>query len=383
MTFAVLDYAKEKMLQGDFGMATSYYNRAKNEGIAGCVVDLRYLTKEYLVYPLEYENSSNYFELLKQLHNIAEKNVEYKDEYKKALTSLLDIRRLFLRALALFYFSDILVSSSDSVVLHQIAEIQRYIKMNKDEILLNDIYEMQKYLPKYNKNKFARDLNVIEAYCMNILLSYTAEQHSVYLGKKYSALTLDYGYFYSTTITESDQYYNYANIKPRMFLLGLNAYYFDLLNIYNNKVKEWGRFDCPNELRRELKFYINHKDKKDISAKEFLRYSKWFEKGDDSRDSYYSSLSSLAKKLNPLLILNPMDKLIENNVGSFELNEYFPQKRFLGVCSMLAAGKGWQVDSVRYVMAISCCFIIGGFVYFGLAVAKKLGYYFGVNVEKP
>ena len=86
---------------------------------------------------------------------------------------------------------------------------------------------------------------------------------------------------------------------------------------------------------------------------------------------------------NPLLKFDPTYKLAENNVGSFELNEYFPQKKFLGVCSMLSAGQGWQVDTVRYFMLLLCCFGIGIFAYFGLAIAKKLGFYFGVNVEKP
>lgn len=319
----------------------------------------------------------------KQLNKIAANNAEYQEEYQLALNSLLDIRRLFLRALSLFYFSDILVSSSDSVVLHQIAEIQRYIKVNKKEILDDDIYGFEKLVPKYNKNKFANDLNVIEAYCMNILLSYTAEQHSVYQGKRYNALTVDYGYFYSTTITQSDRYYNYANIKPRMFLLGYNVYYFELLNVYKEKLNELRGFDCPKELRKELKYYVNHKDKRGVSAKEFLRYAKWFEKQDDSRNSSYISINKFAKTVNPLLRLNPTDKILENNVGSFELDEIFPQKKFLGVCSMLAAGKGWKVDTVRYVMAIACCFVMGAFVYFGLALAKKMGYYFGVNVERP
>ncbi len=384
MSFPVLSYAKSKILEGDFNLASSYYNRARSEGIANCVVDLRYLTKEYLVYPLEYEGASNYFELLKKLQSLAEVNDIYKDEYQVAVNSLYDIRRLFLRALALFYFSDILVSASDSVVLREIAEIQRYIKVNKSDILEKDIYELNKFIPKYNKRKFARDLNIIEAYCMNILLSYTAEQHSVYQGKRYSALTVDYGYFYSTTIRESNRYYNYANVKPRMFLLGYEAYYHELRNVYENKVKEIGNFDCPKKLKKELTYYVQHKDKKDASAKDFIKYAKHFEKQDFSRQSLFGSLSKFAKAVNPMLRLNPTDKLTENNVGSFELGEYFPQKKFLGVCSMLSAGQGWKVDTVRYIMLIFCCFAgIGVLAYFALAIAKKLGFYFGVNIKKP
>ena len=384
MSFPILNYAKSKLLSGDYNMATSYYNRAKSEGVASCVVDLRYLTKEYLVYPLEYQKSTNYFELIKQLHKISSVNPEYAEEYVLALKSLIDIKRLFLRSLSLFYFSDILVSSYDSVILREIYEIHRYISGNKSKMLEDDIYELGKYIKKYNKKKFSRDLNIVDAYCLNILLSYTAEQHSVYQGKRYSALTVDYGYFYSTTISESDRYYNYANVKPRIFLVGLEAYYFDLHNIYTTKLNEIGNFNCPKELRKELTMYVKHKYRKDASSKEFRQYAKHFEKLDNSRDSLYSSWSKFAKIVNLFLRLNPLDKVIENNVGSFELNEYFPQKKFLGVCSMLSAGKGWKVDTVRYVIALSSCFAgLGVVAYFSLAIAKKLGVYFGVNVEKP
>lgn len=384
MSFSVLDYAKTKMLSGDYSMAASYYGRAKGEGIASCVVDLRYLTKEYIVYPLEYENSITYFELLKELHKLSSLNSDYKDEYVLALNSLVDIKRLFVRALSLFYFSDILVSTYNSVVLKQILEVKNFIKANKREIIEEDIYELSVYIPQYNREKFARELNIVEAYCMNILLSYTAEQHSIYQGKSYSATTVDYGYYYSTTIKASDNYYNYANVKPRMFLLGYEAYYYDLKKEYEEKLNEIGNFDSPKELQKEITYYVMHKGKSVATEKDFNQYAKHFEKEDFSRESWFGSMSKIGKKLNPLLIFNPMDKLTDNNVGSFELQEYFPQKKFLGVCSMLSAGQGWKVDTVRFIMIGLCCIGgLGGLAYLALAVAKKLGIYFGVNVEKP
>ncbi len=384
MSLQILNYAKSKLLEGDYNMATSYYNRAKSEGVANCVVNLRYLTKEYLVFPLEYENSSYYFELLSELHKIADKNPDYTSEYVLALNSLINIRRLFMRSLSLFYFSDILVTAVDSVVIREIAELQRYIKTNKNEILDKDCYEIEKYIPGFNKKKLAKDLNIIEAYCMNILLSYTAEQHSIYQGKRYSATTVDYGYFYSTTVRESDKYYNYANIKPRMFILGYEAYYYDLLAIYKDKLKEIRNFDSPKELKKELTSYVKHTYKKDASAKEFRQYAKHFEKQDFSRDSWFGSIFKLSKVINPFLRIDPTLKMIESNVGSFELNEYFPQKKFLGVCSMLAAGQGWKVDTVRYIIALLSAFGgIGIMVYLALGVAKKFGFHFGVNIERP
>jgi len=378
-----LNYAKNKLLNGEFNMATSYYNRAIEEGVEPCAVNLRYLTKEYLVYPLEYDHSIRYFELIEELKNIAEQNPDYESEYKLAATSLFDIKRLFLRSLSLFYFSDILVSSSDSVVLHEITEIHRYIKENKDNLLEKDVFRLKEYAHGFKKKQFARDLNIIEAYCMNILLSYAAEQHSIYQGKRYSATTIDYGYFYSTTINESDSYYNYANMKPRLFLLGMEAYYHDLYKVYKEKLKEIGHFDSPKELRKELTYYTSHKDKKDNSAKDFLKYAKHFEKNDASRQSWFGSLKKISSTINPLLKLNPFNLILNNNVGSFELNEYFPQKKVWGVCSMLAAGKGWKVDTVRYVMLFSACLFVGIIAYVALAIAMKLGFYIGVTIEKP
>lgn len=215
------------------------------------------------------------------------------------------------------------------------------------------------------------------------MLSYSAEQHSIYQGKKYSALTIDYGYFYDTRVTESDKYYNYANVKPRMFLLGLEAYYYELLDIYKAKVSEMGNFDSPKYLKEELTKYVRHKDNKDNSGKDFIKYMKQFEKEDAHRISYFGMMRDLAKKINPLLRFDFItDKITENNVGSFELNEYFQQKKIWGVCSMLSAGKGWNLSTVRAVMVVSAVF--GGWlVYLLLAIAKKMGYYFGVTVQKP
>ncbi|MBO5938198.1 MAG: PspC domain-containing protein [Clostridia bacterium] len=383
MSLSVLNDAKNKLLNGEFHLATSYYNRAITEGVEPCAVNLRYLTKEYLVYPLEYDHSIRYFELLEELMRIAKQNSEYESEYQLAAASLFDIKRLFLRSLSLFYFSDILVSSSDSVVLREITEIHRYIKENKENLLEKDVFCLKEYVHNFNKKKFARDINIIEAYCMNILLSYAAEQHSVYQGKRYTATTLDYGYFYCTTVNESDRYYHYANIKPRLFLLGYEAYYHDFHKVYKEKLKEIGHFDSPKELRKELIYYTSHKDKKDNSAKDFLKYAKHFEKNDASRQSWFGDLKKISSTINPLLKLNPFNSILNKNIGSFELNAYFPQKKVWGVCSMLAAGKGWKVDTVRWVMIVSACLFVGLFAYVALAIAMKLGFYIGVTIEKP
>ena len=112
---------------------------------------------------------------------------------------------------------------------------------------------------------------------------------------------------------------------------------------------------------------------------------KHFEKEDGHRTSYFGTMRELAKKINPMLRLDLFtDKMTENNVGSFELNEYFTQKKISGVCSMLAAGQGWNVTTVRAIMIVAGAFCgLGVLIYLALAIAKKAGFYFGVNVQKP
>lgn len=166
-------------------------------------------------------------------------------------------------------------------------------------------------------------------------------------------------------------------------MLGYSAYYNDLHKIYKEKLKEIGNFNSPEELKKELKFYAEHKDKTDKSAKEFLQYAKHFERIDNSRQSWFGTLKKISSTINPMLKLNPFNSVLKNNIGSFELDDYFPQKKIWGVCSMLAAAKGWKVDTVRFAMCASMFLMVGGFVYIALAVAMKFGFYFDVNIEKP
>lgn len=166
-------------------------------------------------------------------------------------------------------------------------------------------------------------------------------------------------------------------------MLGYSAYYNDLHKIYKEKLKEIGNFNSPEELKKELKFYAEHKDKTDKSAKEFLQYAKHFERIDNSKQSWFGTLKKISSTINPMLKLNPFNSVLKNNLGSFELDDYFPQKKIWGVCSMLAAAKRWKVDTVRFAMCASMFLMVGGFVYIALAVAMKFGFYFDVNIEKP
>lgn len=383
VSLAVLDAAKEKLLHGDFSLATSYYQRARSEGIPADIVNLRYLTKNYLVYPIEYENSCEYFDALARLYKIAEHNEDFAQEYKLALNSLLNLKQLFMRALSLFYFSDIEVCFRGSVVVHQVAGLLSYIRTHKGEILGKDIYGIKKYCPYADLFKFARELNIIEAYSMNLLLSYTAVQDQEYLGKKYSALTVDYGYFAVTDVYSRDCYRNWAVLKPRFFVIGGEAYYDDLLRDYHSKLQELKGFNSPKELRRELTELIRHKYSKDGSNAEFFAYAKHFEKDNTSRSSIFGTLNKITNIVNPFNRLNIMSAVLDKRkVCSFELDNYFTRKMIFGVCDMLSAGQGWSLDTVRWGMAIAGCFVVGLFAYAALAVGMRLGLYWGVTIAK-
>lgn len=383
VSLSVLDRASEKVLEGDLAMAGSYFERAKAEGVPQPIVSLRFLTTDYLVYPLEFTDSTEYFGYLRDFLDVVKADEGYVAEYQKALRTFIDFKRLFLRAVALFYFSNIAVCSAGSTVVKEIFALYKYLKNNREMIINDDVYAIKTYAPSTDMKKLSTDLLKVETFCLNLLLSYTAEQHSVYTGKKYSATTIDYGYFASTEVRSTDQYYNYANVKPRLFLiLGYEAYYDELLREYKANLAQLHGFDSPKVLREELKKLINLEDKSDENAKKYIKYAKVFEKEDASRDSYIKTLI----KLNPFA--RPFKKLYQatfgiDSVGSFELDEYFPRKMWKGVCAMLSAAKGWSIETVRWLTIFLGCLGVGVIGYIALAIAMKSGHYFGVNIEKP
>ncbi len=376
--FKILETANRKMLEGDFVLASSYYSRARSEGVADCVVNIRYLTKNYLVYPIEYENSTEFFEMLKELKILVEKNNDYREEYIRAISALVDIKRLFIRSLSLFYFSDIEVCGWGSVVVSQIGQLYTYIKNNIKNIILQDCYEIKEYLPHVSLQKLERDLEIISLYCLNLLLSYTGVQQSNYEGKRYSALTIDYGYFASTSIRAHDTYSTCATMQPRMFLLNLEAYYDDYEQEFHNKMNCL-KIDSPKQLKKDLIYYIKKKCKTDKNEKEFLTYLKQFEKNDYKRDSFvqFWNKFNIWKKLDPMTLL--YDK---NTVCCFELDVYYTRKKIWGVCDMLSVGQGWSLDTVRFFMLILGCWGVGFFAYIGLAIMKKLNIYPNVHIKK-
>ncbi len=378
-SFALLDYAKDYMLKGELSVAASYYQRAKIEGIHASAVDLRYLTKNYLVYPLEYENSTGYFDLVKNLKAIADVDPDYVEEYKNALSSMADIKTIFLRAVSLFYYTDIEVCEWGTVVLKEILNLYQYLDQKKADLVDNEQYGWNKYLPNINILKVKTDLSKVELYCLNILITYTAVQNTTYVGKKYNAYSIDYGSFICTDIVSHDVYRSWANIRCRLSVLGYEAYYHDYCNDFNTKSGAIPGFQCSEELEKEITALLKHKAKSSAKEKEFLLYAKQFEKQSIESESYLTTMA----KINPMLKLYlKIPFLDKKRCCSFKIGNIFHRKMWLGVCDMISAGQRWSIDTVRWGMIGLSGLFIGVFLYFGLAIGMKLGYYWGVDVEK-
>ncbi len=379
-SFNLLNQAKEYLLQGNYSVAASYFSRARSEGnIPEAIVDFRYLTKNHLVYPIEYENSTAYFELIKKIKIAADSNPEYANEYKMALSSLSDIKRMFLRAVSLFYYTDIEVCEWGSVVLKEILNLYHYLDKNKKTLVDNNIYGWNQYLPKIDLKQVETDLAKVELFCLNILVTYTAVQSTTYKGKEYSAYTIDYGSFICTDVVSRDVYTSFAFIKCRLSVLGYAEYYHDYCRDFQKKSSAVPGFNCSDELQQEITALLKRKAHRSANEKEFIIYAKQFEKQTGASESYLTIMT----KFNPLLKLYlKIPFLDKKRCCSFDIGNVFHRKMWFGVCDMISAGNRWSIDTVRWGMIGLSCFAIGVFIYFGLAIAMKLGCYWGVNVER-
>ncbi len=376
----LLNQAKEYMLQGNNSLAAAYFYRAKTEGnVPKAIVDFRHLTKCHLVYPIEYENSTLYFDLIKEIKALADSSPEYVNEYKLALSTLADIKRMFLRAVSLFYYTDIEVCEWGSVVLKEILNLYKYLDKNKKVLTDNNTYGWDQYLPKTDLKKVETDLTKVELFCLNMLITYTAVQSTTYKGKRYDAYSIDYGSFISTDIVSRDVYRSFASIKCRLSVLGFAEYYHDYCHDFDVKLSSVPGFDCSGELQKEITALLKHKDHRTTNEKEFVLYAKQFEKQTIESQSYLTMMAKLNPMLKPILNISLIDK---RRCCSFKIGNIFHRKMWLGVCDMISAGKRWSIDTVRWGMIGLSCFVVGVYIYIGLAIAMKFGYYLGVDVEK-
>ena len=391
MNLSVLDTAKQKYINGEEKLAQAFYEKAIDEGIPNDIVAMRKITREYLLFPLDFVDASEYFNLLFNLKKLSQ-NTDFKNEYIQALNSLLNIKKLFLREISLYYFSEIAVCYGNSLIVKHIYELFEYLQQHINDIAENDCYEIRYNIQNADMKKLKIDLLKIKAFCLNILLSYTAAQDSAYTGTTYHAHTYDYGWYSSTSISSTNNYATWAIIKPRLNMIGLEAYYDEYLAEYELTVKEINKyvsFNSPKELRQEITKLVEYKRSKDTSDKEFYKTAKRLEKEDFSRQSFVKTGFSLMK-FNPIVfIFRPLYKKMYkkmygmDEVGSFELDTYFTRKKICGVCDMISCGSHWSIETVRMCMELAGCVGIGVVAYIVLAVAMKFGFYLpSITVEK-
>lgn len=382
---SVLNTAQQKFLDGDESLSLSYYERAVREGVPSEIVTLHKITKGYLVFPLDFPMCDEYFKALSKVKGLAERSDEYKDEYISALKSLADIKTLFLREVALYYFSELVVCYPDSLIVKNIHVLFEYLDRNLEALVECYRDDINAYLKTADADQLKRELLKVKAYCLNLLLSYTAAQGSAYSGTTYTAYTYDYGYYSSTHIAKHDNYTTWAVLKPRLHLVGLGAYYDRYLQYYNDtvsSVRKYGEFNSAKELKNEITQLVEQKRKKEPSDQAYYKYAKRFEKEDPSR----FSLIKLGFNLNPFMRLfaRPYKKLYSiDQVGSFELDTVFTRKKLFGVCDMLSCGLHMNIATVRAIMIVAGCLGVGVLIYLALAIAMKLNFYLpSIMVEK-
>ncbi|MBQ3013798.1 MAG: hypothetical protein IJD75_01505 [Clostridia bacterium] len=372
-SFAVLNSAQQKILEGDESTALSFYARAHADNVPAAAVALHKVTKGYMLLAMGEYSPVQFFEALKTLKIAAASSEAAKAEYVIALGALLNIHELFLRDIAIHYFCDISVSSWGSPYAKSLDALQHYLYFKMDEITEKDCYEIKRYLPDGNLKKLRRDLKKITAYCLNMLLMYVGIKSTQYTGKTYHATTMDFGDYYLTEVKARDNYSSNASVMTRMHFIQKEAYYDDYLQRFNEICDEI-KFSCQTELRKEVTRLVDRKPSGQPDEKDFFKYAKRMEKEDLEQLSYFS----LFGRLNPFyFMIKPILKIClgAGEVGSFELDNPFNRKRWLGVCNMIAWANNWSIEMVRVLMLIASCCCVGVFAYIGLFISMKAGTY--------
>ena len=371
-TIPFLKTAKQKIMEGDTDLAYSFYGRALAENIPQAIVKLHQITKGYTLLSMCDSSPIAYFEYLKQFKKIVDNNETYKQEYLLALRSLLNLRELFLRDISINYFSEISTCSWSSSYAYSLNDVATYLESHLEEIVDLDCYGLSTYIPESDLNQFRTDLEKIIAYSLNMLLMYVGVKNTTKTGKSYYSVGMDFGSYYVSEIKSRDTYSSNAVVMPRLHFINLDAYYDDYLARFNALCEKLN-FSSQAELKKEVSRLVDRRNPKDEEEKEFFNYAKLMAKEDLERLSYFTLFGSL----NPFYgMIKPILKfcLGSQEVGSFELDNPFNRKRWLGVCNMIAWANNWSIETVRAIMLIASCFGIGVIVYLGLALAIKTGY---------
>lgn len=381
-SFQILNNAKQKIIEGDESLALSLLGRAYSENIPSSIVDLHKMTKGYMLLPMAEYSPVAYFECLKKVKKTADLHEQYREEYRNALETLINFKQMFLRDVAVNYFCEVSACSWGSNYGKSLDDLHMYIDKYIGEIIDKDCYGLAFYKPDYDIKKLKRDLLTVEAYALNLLLMYVTHKSTHYEGKSYYANAMDFGDYALVQVTSHDNYSHNAVARPRLHQVLKEAYYAD----YASKLKALSselKISTSDDLKSEVSRLVDCRGAKNDSEKEYFNYAKRLAKDDLERSSFFNTFGGLV--LGYKALVKPILKaaLGAEEVGSFELDQPFTRKRWLGVCNMLAWANDWSVEMVRAIMFILGCMGIGVFVYFGLYLAQKVNFYLpNFSVEK-
>ena len=381
-TYELLNNARQQIIEGDDNLMYATYNRAAVQKLPLRLVELHRMTKGYMLLPMAEYSPISYFEGLKKAKSEADSNEQYRAEYQAALETLVGIKDMFLRDVAVNYFCEICTCSWQSNYGRSLDDLYLYIDKYIDDITENDCYGFATYKPKCDLKKLRRDLKTVEAYALNLLLMYVTHKSTHYEGKTYYANTMVFDDWAYTQVNSHDNYSHNAVARPRLNQVFKQEYYPDYLEVFKALKKEL-KISPEAELKAEVSRLVDRKHAKSDTEKEYFKYAKRIAKEDPERRSFYNVFGGIYPGYNTLI--KPILKLFWgcDEVGSFELDRPFTRKRWLGVCNMIAWANDWSVEMVRTIMFIAGCLVIGLFVYFGLFIAMKANFYLtNFSVEK-
>ena len=372
-TYEILNTAKQHIIAADSNLSTTAYLRAINLSLPSSAIEIHQVTKGYMHLAMAEFSPISYFEALKRLKLEADENEQCRAEYQVALETLINIKDLFLRDVAVNYFSEVSTCSWGSNYGKSLDELYLYLDKYIDPIIENDTYGFGTYKPEFQLANLRRDLKTVEAYALNLLLMYVTHKTTQYEGKTY------YENKYITdefTYTQSGSYDNYshnATARPRLCQLFKGECYPDYLRAFNDLKRELGIYP-ENELKTEVGRLVDYSNAKNETEREYFQYAKKLAKEDPGRRSFFNTFGGI----NPFyFMVKPILKVClgAEAVGSFELDQPFTRKRLLGVCNMLAWANDLSVEMVRTIMFLAGCCGIGVFAYLGLYVAAKMNFY--------
>ena len=380
-TFATLNNARQQVIKGEESLAATLYERAYIENIPSSIIDLHKMTKGYMLLSMAEYSPITYFECLKKIKQKADGAEQYREEYKNALETLVNIKDLFLRDVAVNYFCEVSTCSWGSNYGNSLDDLYIYLEGYIDDITEKDCYGFSVYKPDCDMNKLKRDLKTVEAYALNLLLMYVTHKSTHYEGKTYYANAVDFGDYALVQVNSHDNYSHNAVARPRICQAMKEAYYNDYLNDLREFSSEL-KINTADELKKEVGRLVDLSNAKNEKEKEFFEYSKVVAKNDLERRSFFNTFGGL----NPFyFMIKPILRkcLGAEEVGSFELDQPLTRKRWLGICNMLAWANDWSVEMVRTLMFIAGCFGVGVLVYFGLYFSMKANFYLtNFSVEK-